>query len=89
MILGQFSIKKNSSSMKVLRPSEQAMKKQNSEILSLFMVNWESIRDNQVSSVIQLEKGTYHRKADFHEFMQYSPMNLDETIKSYKDKYNL
>ena len=63
--------------------------KLNSEIVSLFMDNWECIRDNFVSPVIQSNKGTYHRKSDFHTFVQHSPMNLDETIKSYKDKYNL
>ena len=39
--------------------------KLNAAIVSLFVENWESIRDNLVSSVIQSEKGTYHRKADF------------------------
>ncbi len=60
--------------------------KLNTEIVSLFCDNWNTIKSDSSNIMKQCGIGTYHRKSDFERYVTKYPVNYDETITEYKTK---
>ncbi|HJJ41829.1 MAG TPA: formyltransferase family protein [Methanocorpusculum sp.] len=65
--------------------------KLNDKIVELFCRNWKSIKEGS-SETINKEKnitGTYHKRIEFINYTKKYPLNYDDRITDYKNKYNI
>ncbi len=57
------------------------------EIQELFLENWESIKQNTYSPKKQCSEGSYHKHSEFEQIQKEIPIDWDEVIVSYKQKF--